>query len=931
MKQKGKLFWILIFMFIFSACRTGDHKAHKFVSGKVEYTENPVNIDVPNPRFSWIVSSTQRGGKQTAYQILVAESRKYLESGNEYCWNSGKQSGHSTIHHAYKGKKLESNKTYYWKVNVWDAKGHITPSPIYTFHTAFLSTNDWKAEWIGANSAKEPHPEKGFIKDRKEEESLKDTVFHQGRSVLLRNEFSVNKPVKSAWVFVTGLGMYEMMLNGKRVGDFVLSPAKTPYHKYILYDTYDVTSSLLKGRNAVGLHLGNGWYNPYKKWWNEYRMQWFGYKKALMQMHISYKDGTSEIFTTGRDWKTAPGPVLYNCIYDGEIYDANVEITGWSEPGFDDSKWEDAVPMRSPDARLVSQIMPAIKVTETKISVKSEPKPGLLVFDMGQNFAGWVRIAVKGEKGTKIKIRFSEELYEDGTLNYCCNENAKASVEYTLKGGETEYYESKFTYFGFQFVEITGEPELPAIGMVEGKVIHSANKPVGTFECSNELLNKIHRATVWSQRSNMLGYPMDCPQRDERLGWLGDAQVTAEEAMFNFDMAMFYRNWLRGIRLNQNVKNGDIPIISPRPYIKDDGIEWSSSYITIAWNYYKYYGDTLLLKENYPAMKSYMNFLMSISDDYILPQGWIGDWGSLVKGWQEGEPESVPTAFYYYNATILAKMAEILGEMEDKKHFTLLAEDIKNAFNQKFLNSETNNYNDGSQMANAFPVFLGLVPKEHRKDVEANLIYDIVEKNDMHLTTGVLGTKYMMDALSMAGRPDIAWALATQTTYPSWSEMMKRFNTVCEFWTLKQSHNHVMMGSIDAWFYKNLSGINLSEDKPAFETFTIKPFIADGLNYANASIETIRGTVTSEWKRTDHSFELKCSVPFNTSAIVYVPAEKETAVYEGSVQAESAEGVTFLKFMNGYQVFELCSGKYEFTSRLEPGLLGTMNMNYEHE
>ncbi|MCD6596343.1 MAG: family 78 glycoside hydrolase catalytic domain, partial [Bacteroidales bacterium] len=604
--------------------------------------------------------------------------------------------------------------------------------------------------------------------------------------------------------------------------------------------------------------------------------------------------------------------VLYNCVYDGEIYDANEEITGWTKPGFDDKDWDKVTVFEKPKSKLVSQIMPSIEITEVKTPVRTNPKPGMIVFDMGQNFTGWVRIALKGEKGTKLRIRFSEELYEDGTLNYTCNEKAKASLEYIMKGGETEYYEPKFTYFGFQFVEITGEPELPMIEKVEGKVLHSVNRAIGSFECSNDLINSIHKATVWSQRSNMLGYPMDCPQRDERLGWMGDAQVTAEEAMFNFDMAMHYKNWLRGIRANQDEKSGDIPIISPRPYIKDDGVEWSSTYITIAWNFYKYYGDTQLLEENYEAMKRYMDFLGSISDHLIIPQGWIGDWGSMVEGWEEGEPESIPTAYYFYNSSLMAKIAKVLEKPNDEKHFTQLGVEIKKAYNEKYFNTETNNYNDGSQMANAFPIYLDLIPQGKKQAVLENLILDIVENNDTHLTTGVLGTKYMIDALSIAGRSDVAWALATQTTYPSWSEMMKRFNTMCEFWTLKQSHNHVMMGSIDAWFYKTLAGINLDEDHPAYEVFTIKPFLAGGLSYANASVESLRGMISAGWKLTDNSFELKVLVPFNTKALVYVPATEKTRIYEHNSLAKDTEGVSFIKYENGYHIFEIGSGDYKF-------------------
>jgi alpha-L-rhamnosidase len=405
---------------------------------------------------------------------------------------------------------------------------------------------------------------------------------------------------------------------------------------------------------------------------------------------------------------------------------------------------------------------------------------------------------------------------------------------------------------------------------------------------------------------------MDCPQRDERLGWFGDAQVTAEEAMFNFDMAMHYKNWLRGIKANQDEATGDIPIISPRPYIKDEGVGWSSTYITIAWNYYIYYGDTQLLEENYDAMKRYLEFLGDISDDLIVPKGWIGDWGSHVKGWKEGEPTSVPTAFFYFNSTILAKVAKVLGKPEDEKHFTKLAEKIKKAYNKNYFNPETNDYNDGSQMANGFPIYLGLVPEGHERAVMENLVHDIEVNNDTHLTTGVLGTKYMIDALTIADRSDVAWALATQTTYPSWAEMMKRFNTMCEFWTLKQSHNHVMMGSIDAWFYKTLTGINLHEDKPAYEEFTIKPFLAEGLTFAKASTETFKGTISSEWNRSDNYFELSVSVPFNTSAIVYVPADKDTKINESLTTAAHAQDVNFIKYDNGYQLFEVASGDYTF-------------------
>jgi len=406
---------------------------------------------------------------------------------------------------------------------------------------------------------------------------------------------------------------------------------------------------------------------------------------------------------------------------------------------------------------------------------------------------------------------------------------------------------------------------------------------------------------------------MDCPQRDERLGWFGDAQVTAEEAMFNFDMALFYRNWLAGIRANQDAASGDIPIISPRPYIKDEGVEWSSSFLTIVWHAYQYYGDERILTDNYEAMKRYMGFLASIAENHIVPKGWIGDWGSMVEGWKEGEPESVPTAFYFYNATILEKVARIIGEGGDAAHFADLAAAIKRAYNAKYFDAARGDYNDGSQMANAFPLYLGIVAEDRRGAVLGNIVDDIEAVHGTHLTTGVLGTKYLIDVLSMAGRSDVAWALATQTTYPSWAEMMKRFNTMCEFWTLKQSHNHVMMGSIDAWFYKTLAGIQLVEGKPAYEHIVVRPFAAEGLDYARASVETIRGTVASSWTKSGGAFELSVAVPFGCSATVYVPGEEEEIVKESGVAVARAEGVRCLGYRDGCHVYEIVSGKYVFS------------------
>ena len=645
-------------------------------------------------------------------------------------------------------------------------------------------------------------------------------------------------------------------------------------------------------------------------------MQWFGAKKAIAQIDIKYTDGTSQLIVTDSNWLCSRGPITYNCVYDGEIYDANLDQQGWTAAGYDASTWNQATVFNNPHGRLLSHRMPAIKVHELfkPQDVKANLN-GAKVYDFGQNFAGWVRISVKGTKNTHLKIRFSEDINEDGTINITSNEFAKATAEYILKGEGTEIYEPRFTWFGFKYAEVSAMGGTPEIIAVEGRAVYSDNTRSGNFACDNSLVNKIHKATVWSQKSNMIGYPMDCPQRDERLGWFGDAQVTAEEAMFNFDMALFYENWFEGIKDNQDEKTGDIPIISPRPYIFDEGIEWSSTYFTMLWQFYTTYGDLRILKRHYPAMKRYMGFLDKLSKDLILPKGWIGDWGSMVKGWKEGEPSSVPTAFYFLNAGIMSDVSRILGNKVDHDYFADLQDRNKEKYNKTYLNRETANYTDGSQMANSFPLFLGIVPEDMKNRVLENLVKDIVEKNQTHLTTGVLGTKYMPEALAKMGRGDVAWAIINQKSAPSWNDMMSKYTTMCEFWTLKQSKNHVMMGSIDAWFYKYITGIQQDEKIPAFASFTVKPLQLDSLGSAQARIETMRGMILSSWKRVNGQYQLNMEVPFNTSALIYLPAGEKDLISEGGLPLKKTTGVEYLGFKDGAHVLKVHSGNYSFTTR----------------
>jgi alpha-L-rhamnosidase len=902
-------------VFILSGCQAGIGSRFTFRKMLVNYAENPIGIDDSHPEFSWIITSDKRNQTQISYRIMVASSLSRIDDNQGDMWDSGVVESRETIHHGYGNNNLKSSSCYYWKVIVKDNSGGVHESPAAKFETAFLSQDEWEAKWIGKGSSSEPLPSQGFYKDKKEQSVGADTVVHDGNSLLMRREINLRGEVRSARAYVTGVGFYEFYINGTRVGDHVLAPAKTPYHRHILYDTYDVTSLLSKGANVFGIHLGNGWYNPYKKWWNDYRMQWFGSKKAIAQIQITYTDGTTQLVTTDKNWSWATGPVTFNCVYDGEAYDANLDRQGWSLMGYDGSAWKPVTIFNNPRVRLISHRMPAIKVHEIfKPQEVKVSKTGIGVYDMGQNFSGWIQLKVKGVRNTVLKIRFSEDINLDGSLDVTSNEHAIATAFYTLKGGDIETYEPRFTYFGFKYAEITAQNGTPEIIDIRGRAVYSANPTAGNFECDNLLVNKIHHATVWSQKSNMTGYPMDCPQRDERLGWLGDAQVTAEEAMFNFDMALFYENWFEGIKDNQDEKTGDIPIISPRPYIFDEGIEWSSTYFNMLWQFYNYYGDSRILKRHYPTMKKYMDFLHHTSRDLILPKGWIGDWGSGVKGWKEGEPGSVPTAFYFANAKIMAQIAELLGYNEDHQYYHKLSAAIREKYNKTYLNTATANYNDGSQMANSFPLYLGIVPENLKSRVLDNLVNDIVVRNGTHLTTGVLGTKYMPEALARLGRGDVAWAIINQKSAPGWNDMMNKYTTMCEFWTLKQSKNHVMMGSIDAWFYKYIAGIQLDDKNPAFASFVVKPLLPDRLGSAAARIETVRGTILSDWKRDNGRFCLKVEVPFNTSAVVYFPGNRGDKIKEGELPVGKAPGVEYLGFKEGAHLLKVHSGSYTFTT-----------------
>jgi alpha-L-rhamnosidase len=892
-----------------SAAAPAGHSSKLRITGlRCDYQPNPVGVDNPNPGLGWLIESAYRNQKQTAYQVKVASTPAMLRSDKADLWDSGKVKSVESVHVRYAGKELRSRIQCYWQARIWDESGHASDwSQIGSWEMGLLRPEDWRGVWIGSGPAHEPRPKSGFFKTTNELAEASGPVNVDGRSTLLRKEFKTDKPIRQARVYVTGLGYYELSCNGRRVGDQVLAPAKSNYRKWVFYDTYDITAELQRGQNVLGITLGNGWFNPYKKWWEPYRMQWFGSKRALVQLHIEYTDGSSEVIGSDRSWKSAPGPVLYSCIYDGEEYDAREEKEGWDRPGYDDLGWLPANAVEAPGGMPVSQVMPSIKVIERlQPHWVKQPKPGVYIFNLGQNFSGWARFEGSGPRGTRIKLRYAEDLLPDGTLDITSNEHAAATDVYVMKGEGREVYEPRFTFHGFQYVEVTGYPGELTVSNLVGCVVHSACKNTGSFVSGNDLINHIHRATVWSQRSNLMGYPMDCPQRDERLGWFGDAMVSMEEAMANFDMPVFYRQWLDGVRRNQNATNGDISIISPRPYMPDEpDPTWSSAFLVMNWHYYLHYGDREFLSSQFQAMKGYVDFLGTQATNYILPKYWIGDWGTIVKGWKEGEPVLVGTAFYYYDARILSEAAQVLGRARDAEYYSWLADKIRHAVNETFYSPKSHHYGEGTQFSDAFPLFLGLPTPSEDQFVLVNVLKNLAN-NAGYFDVGVLGAKYLIEAVTMRGYPEVAFALATKLGYPTWANMLDGGrNTLSEFWDLHGSHNHVMMGSIDGWFYRTLAGIQVDPTKPGFENVVIKPFIPKSLPSVDASIDTVRGPLHVTWGQTNGMLDLRISIPVNSTATIYVPAAAKRKI---ATQPQ----IPMSGFTNGAAVFQTGSGEYFF-------------------
>jgi alpha-L-rhamnosidase len=751
---------------------------------------------------------------------------------------------------------------------------------------------------------------------------------------MVRKAFQLSGEPHKATVYVSGLGYFELYVNGKKVGNDVLTPALTDYDKRVYYLTYEVAHLLQRGDNAVGVTIGNGrFYAPRR--YIPFPTRTFGFPKVLLQMDIECSDGSCVAVVSDETWKiTDQGPIRANNDYDGEEYDARMEELGWTTPGFDDNHWKSAQTVDPPRGKVYAQMSDPIRVTHELKSVRlTQPKPGIFIFDMGQNMVGWCRLSVAGPRGTRITLRHAEVLRPDGMLYLDNLRSARQIDTYTLKGAKNEIYEPRFTYHGFQYVELRGFPGSPTLETLTGMVVSDALEEHAVFATSSAALNQIYRNVLWGDRGNYRSIPADCPQRDERQGWLGDRSAESKGESFMFNVSNFYSKWMQDIADSID-SEGRINDLAPAYWpIYNENVVWPASFFIIPKMLYQQYGDIEVIRKQYAAMKRWVRHMQAFIKDNLMPVDVYGDWCVPPKSptlihsddpASQTAPEILGTAYFYHILTLMSEFATIQKLSEDQRLYDDLAIKVKTAFNSKFFDAEANHYGNGSQTSSVLPVALGLAPEVHKRAIVDTLARKIVNSTHGHVGTGLVGSQWLLQTLTSNGYADIAFRIASQITYPGWGYMVSRgATTIWELWNgdtadpAMNSRNHLMLvGDLCTWFYENLAGIKSDQDRPGFKHIFIQPSIVNGLDFVRASHRSLHGEITTEWHKTGTSFTLHLSIPPNTTATVYVPTSNRASIRESGRAAEVSNGVRFVNVTPDATVFEIGSGNYAFSSIL---------------
>jgi len=900
----------LIVCIVATACNTGNSPSNKVEvkNLKTEMKVNPIGIDTASPRFMWQLQSDASDVKQTAYQIVVAGSEDRLNDDVSHIWNSGKVSSDISVFIPYEGGKLESRKTYYWKVKVWTNKGESAWSQINSW-TMALDSTDWQSKWIGLDKSMN----KGDILNG-------DTRL---AARYLRKEFQLPSKIKDAQLYITGLGFYECHINGIKAGNDVFAPTASDYNKHVNYNVYNITDLLTEGNNTVGVVLGNGRYFSMRT--NQVRH--FGFPKMLMQLEVTGEDGTKTVLTSDQTWKiTTNGPIVSNNEFDGEEYNANLEMRGWTENGFDDTSWLNAELVAEPGGKLVSQANPNIQVMKEirPVSVTETPR-GTYMLDMGQNMVGWLAVKLKGKKNKPIKMVFAETLKDNGELYLANLRSAKVTDIYTPDKNGDFSWEPLFTYHGFRYAEVSGLDYKPTVNDFTGKVIYDKMQDVGTFETSNTTLNQLFHNAYWGITGNYRSMPTDCPQRDERMGWLGDRAMGCIGESYLLDNFLLYEKWLQDIEDSQN-EAGNVPNVAPTYWeVRDENVTWPAAYIFAANMLYEQYGDARPIKKHYASMKKWIEYTTSrFMTDYIITCDRYGDWcmpperEELIHSEDPARKTDgaiLSTTFFYRILQLMSKYAVMNGYPDDQKQFSELALKMKDAYNEKYFNKENAQYGNNTVTANILSLMLGLTPDEYQEKVFANVIEKTKGEFNSHVSTGLVGIGYLMRGLSKYGDSQLAYTIATNKTYPSWGYMIENgATTIWELWNgntadpSMNSHNHVMLlGDLLIWYYECLAGISTDKEQVGFKKIIMKPVFPQGLDYVNASYESVYGKIGSNWQKDQNKKQIRwhITIPANTSAELTLPA--------GMTIQEKGEGVKQIKNADGGISYSLTSGKHSIS------------------
>lgn len=893
------------FAFVLAGCTSGSSVSIKDL--RVEMKENPIGIGVSQPRFMWKITSASPNLSQTSYQIQVAESPDNLKNGKDLLWDTGEVKGDESILIPYSGNPLQSRKQYYWRVKANTNQGTTDWSKINFWSMTLLNPSDWKATWIGEKQLSNP----GETNNGKTRLAAR----------YLRKEFTADKAVKRAVLYISGLGSSESYINGKLVSDDIFAPGPSWYPNRVYYNVYDVTKLLSKNKNTIGITLGNGRY--------------FGMRdlqetlpSLLAQLEIEYADGSQTTILSDTSWKvTSKGPIVANNEFDGEEYDARLELKGWNKNGFDDSAWLTAEVMNTPAGELTVQPNPNLRIHEEIKPIGITERPdGKYIIDMGQNMVGWLAIDLQGKKDQPITMKFAELLKEDGSLYLDNLRSANVTDVYTPAKDGKFSWEPAFVYHGFRFVEISGLDYKPSLAAFTGKVIYDEMKTTGKFETSNPLVNQIYKNAYWGIRGNYRGMPTDCPQRDERHGWLGDRVTGAYGEAFIFNNALLYNKWLQDIEDSQTPE-GSISDVSPRYWtIYNDDVTWPAAYFYVANLLYRQFGDKSGIIRHYSSMKRWMQHMeQTAMIDYIMTKDTYGDWCMPPESQQlihsqdparKTDGAILSTTMYYSLLNMMSEFARLSGRENDIPAYRELAAKMKEAYNAKYFNPETAQYGNNTVTANILSLRLGLVPKGYEEKVFANIIKKTEEDFGGHVSTGVLGIQHLMRGLSEYGRVDMAWKIATNDTYPSWGYMVKKgATTIWELWNgdtadpAMNSANHVMLlGDLIIWYYEDLAGIKCAPDAIAYKKLIMAPVFPEGLNTVSASYESVYGEIKSAWKKDNGSFSWDITIPGNTSAIVRIPKEF-------GIKHANQPGIKKVSDTAGYTEIEIGSGTYNFSNK----------------